>query len=61
MPRAAAIMLGQHLIPRPITVRDILRFVGIEDVRFVYAEGLNMGEASKEKGLAGRSEGKWKA
>lgn len=34
-------------------VRDFLRFIGIEDVEFVYAEGLNMGDESKEAALAG--------
>jgi FMN-dependent NADH-azoreductase len=33
-------------------VRDFLRFLGISDVDFVYAEGLNMGPQSKEAGLA---------
>lgn len=33
-------------------VRDFLRFVGIEDVEFIYAEGLNINEASKQAGLA---------
>lgn len=33
-------------------VRDFLRFIGIADVEFVYAEGLNMGPQSKEAGLA---------
>ncbi|MGH8806721.1 MAG: FMN-dependent NADH-azoreductase [Noviherbaspirillum sp.] len=32
-------------------VRDFLRFIGIEDVEFVYAEGLNMGESSKQAAL----------
>ena len=32
-------------------VRDFLRFVGIEDVEFVYAEGLAMGEAPKAQAL----------
>jgi FMN-dependent NADH-azoreductase len=32
-------------------VRDFLRFLGIVDVEFVYAEGLNMGPESKETGL----------
>jgi FMN-dependent NADH-azoreductase len=32
-------------------VRDFLRFIGIDDVEFVYAEGLNMGEASKQAAL----------
>jgi FMN-dependent NADH-azoreductase len=33
-------------------VRDFLRFIGMDDVEFVYAEGLHMGEQSKEAGLA---------
>ena len=33
-------------------VRDFLRFVGISDVKFVYAEGLAMSPQSKEAGLA---------
>lgn len=33
-------------------VREFLRFVGIEDVQFVYAEGLAISPASKEAGLA---------
>ena len=33
-------------------VRDFLRFIGIEDVEFVYAEGLALGEAPREKALA---------
>ncbi|WP_020565735.1 FMN-dependent NADH-azoreductase [Methylosarcina fibrata] len=33
-------------------VRNFLGFLGITDVGFVYAEGLNMGEASKESALA---------
>jgi FMN-dependent NADH-azoreductase len=32
-------------------VRDFLGFLGITDVEFIYAEGLNMGEAAKEAGL----------
>lgn len=32
-------------------VRDFLRFIGIDDVDFVYAEGLNMGEESKQRSL----------
>lgn len=32
-------------------VRDFLRFIGISDVEFVYAEGLNMGEQSKQSAL----------
>jgi len=34
-------------------VRNFLGFVGISDVQFVYAEGLNMGEESKTAGLTG--------
>ena len=33
-------------------VRDFLAFIGITDVEFVYAEGLNMGEESKAAALA---------
>ena len=32
-------------------VRDFLGFLGISDVEFVYAEGLNMGEPSKQSAL----------
>jgi FMN-dependent NADH-azoreductase len=37
-------------------VRDFLAFIGISDVEFVYAEGLNMGESGKEAALAGARE-----
>jgi FMN-dependent NADH-azoreductase len=33
-------------------VRDFLRFLGISDVEFIYAEGLNMGPQSKQAALA---------
>jgi FMN-dependent NADH-azoreductase len=33
-------------------VRDFLRFIGISDVEFVYAEGLAINPQSKEAGLA---------
>ena len=33
-------------------VRDFLAFIGIEDVEFVYAEGLAMGEQPRAKALA---------
>src|SRR5258706_2803704 len=33
-------------------VRDFLRFIGIDDVEFVYAEGLAMGDAPKADALA---------
>jgi len=34
-------------------VRDFLRFIGLGDVEFVYAEGLNMGEESRQSALTG--------
>jgi FMN-dependent NADH-azoreductase len=37
-------------------VRDFLRFIGLADVEFVYAEGLAMGEASKGKALESAGE-----
>jgi FMN-dependent NADH-azoreductase len=37
-------------------VRDFLGFIGITDVEFVYAEGLNMGEANKQTALANAKE-----
>jgi len=33
-------------------LRDFLAFIGLTDVEFVYAEGLAMGEESKQAGLA---------
>jgi FMN-dependent NADH-azoreductase len=33
-------------------VRHFLRFIGIDDVEFIYAEGLNLGETSKQSALA---------
>lgn len=33
-------------------VRDFLRFLGIDEVEFIYAEGLAIGEASKQAALA---------
>jgi FMN-dependent NADH-azoreductase len=33
-------------------VRDFLRFVGMSDVEFIYAEGLHMGPQSKQAALA---------
>jgi FMN-dependent NADH-azoreductase len=33
-------------------VRDFLRFLGMSDVEFIYAEGLNMGPQSKQTALA---------
>lgn len=37
-------------------VRDFLGLIGITDVEFVYAEGLNLGEPSKHAALAGAHE-----
>jgi FMN-dependent NADH-azoreductase len=37
-------------------MRDFLAFLGINDVEFVYAEGLNIDEASKEAALAEASQ-----
>ncbi|RRJ83184.1 FMN-dependent NADH-azoreductase [Aestuariirhabdus litorea] len=34
-------------------LRDVLGFIGITDVHFVYAEGLNMGEESFSEGVSG--------
>ena len=33
-------------------IENFLAFIGIDDVRVIYAEGLNMGEDAREKGLA---------
>lgn len=43
---------GTPLDSQTAYVRDFLRFIGIEDVEFVYAEGLNLGDASKAAALA---------
>lgn len=42
---------GTPLDTQTAYVRDFLRFIGIEDVEFVYAEGLNIGDAAKQAGL----------
>ncbi len=34
-------------------VRDFLAFLGMDEVEFVYAEGLAVGEAKKQQGIAG--------
>jgi len=34
-------------------VRDFLAFLGMDDVEFVYAEGLAVSEANKQQGIAG--------
>jgi FMN-dependent NADH-azoreductase len=43
---------GTALDTQTAYVREFLRFVGIADVEFVYAEGLNISAASKQAGLA---------
>jgi FMN-dependent NADH-azoreductase len=43
---------GTPLDTQTSYVRDFLRFIGIEDVEFVYAEGLAMGEAPRDASLA---------
>ena len=43
---------GTPLDTQTSYVRDFLRFLGITDVEFVYAEGLAMSAQSKEAGLA---------
>jgi len=42
---------GTALDTQTAYVRDFLRFIGIEDVEFIYAEGLNIGDAAKRAGL----------
>ena len=48
------IYAGTPLDTQTTYVRDFLRFLGIDDVEFVYAEGLNMGAGAQGSG-AGRS------
>jgi FMN-dependent NADH-azoreductase len=43
---------GTPLDSQTSYVRDFLGFLGMNDVEFVYAEGLNMGETAKETALA---------
>jgi FMN-dependent NADH-azoreductase len=43
---------GTPLDTQTSYVRDFLRFIGLADVEFVYAEGLAMSAQSKEAGLA---------
>jgi FMN-dependent NADH-azoreductase len=43
---------GTPLDTQTAYVRDFLRFLGIEDVQFIYAEGLAMGEARRDEALA---------
>jgi len=44
--------VGTPLDTQTAYVRDFLRFIGMDDVEFIYAEGLNMGEDSKQTALA---------
>jgi FMN-dependent NADH-azoreductase len=46
---------GTALDTQTSYVRDFLRFIGISDVEFIYAEGLAMGDASKDAALANAS------
>jgi FMN-dependent NADH-azoreductase len=43
---------GTSLDTQTSYVRDFLQFLGIEDVEFIYAEGLAMGDAPKAQALA---------
>ena len=43
---------GTALDTQSAYVRDFLRFIGIDNVEFVYAEGLNMGADRKESALS---------
>jgi FMN-dependent NADH-azoreductase len=43
---------GTPLDTQTAYVRDFLRFIGIDDVEFVYAEGLSLNAQSREAGLA---------
>ena len=43
---------GTPLDTQTAYIRDFLRFIGIADVEFVYAEGLAMGDAPKAAALA---------
>ena len=43
---------GTPLDTQTSYVRDFLRFIGIDDVEFVYAEGLAMGDAARNQSLA---------
>jgi FMN-dependent NADH-azoreductase len=46
---------GTSLDTQTQYVRDFLRFLGIEDVAFVYAEGLALGEQSRNQGMSDAS------
>jgi hypothetical protein len=51
LPRTVVLYAGTPLDTQTAYVRNFLRFLWIEDLEFVYAEGLSMGEASKQAGL----------
>ena len=42
---------GTALDSQTTYVRDFLKFLGLDDVQFVYAEGLNMGEQTRDQAL----------
>jgi FMN-dependent NADH-azoreductase len=46
------VYLGTPKDTQTAYIRDFLGFIGITDVEFVYAEGLNMGDAPKQASLA---------
>jgi FMN-dependent NADH-azoreductase len=46
------VYVGTPLDTQTSYVRDFLRFLGMDDVEFVYAEGLAISPESKEAGLA---------
>jgi len=50
------IYAGTALDSQTTYVRDFLGFLGITDVEFIYAEGLNMGDDAKHKALASAKE-----
>jgi len=43
---------GTSLDTETTYMRDFLRFIGITAVEFIYAEGLNMGDAAKDLAIA---------
>src|SRR3990170_135392 len=43
--------LGTPVEHQTVFIKQFLNFVGIGDIEFIYAEGLAMGDASKEAGL----------
>lgn len=47
--------LGTPMDTQTGYVRDFLRFIGMSDVEFVYAEGLALGDESKQSAIAGAS------